>query len=48
MSTELWARPIEDLAPDLRERRVSPVDLAESVLERIERHDDTLLGYARG
>ena len=45
MSTELWARPIEDLAPDLRARRVSPVDLAESVLERIEQHDGTLLSY---
>lgn len=45
MSTELWARSIEDLAPDIRAGRVSPVELTESVLERIKRHDATLLSY---
>jgi aspartyl-tRNA(Asn)/glutamyl-tRNA(Gln) amidotransferase subunit A len=46
MSNELWARSIEDLAPDLRAGRVSPVELVESTLERIEQHDATLLSYA--
>ena len=45
MSTELWARSIEELAPDLRAGLVSPVALTESVLERIEQHDGTLLSY---
>ena len=45
MSAELWARPIEDLAPDVRAGRVSPVELTESVLDRIQRHDDKLLSY---
>ena len=45
MSNELWARSIEELAPDLRAGRVSPVALTESVLERIRQHDGTLLSY---
>lgn len=45
MSAELWARSIEELAPDLRAGRVSPVALMESVLERIKQHDGTLLSY---
>ena len=45
MSTELWARSIEELAPDLRAGRVSPVELVESTLERIKQHDGTLLSY---
>jgi aspartyl-tRNA(Asn)/glutamyl-tRNA(Gln) amidotransferase subunit A len=45
MSAELWTRPIESLAPDLRAGRVSPVELAESALDRIRRHDDRLHSY---
>ena len=45
MSTELWSRSIESLAPDLRTGRVSPVDLTEAVLERIGLHDDVLKSY---
>ena len=45
MSTELWARSIEELAPDLRAGRISPVELVESTLERIKQHDGTLLSY---
>jgi aspartyl-tRNA(Asn)/glutamyl-tRNA(Gln) amidotransferase subunit A len=45
MSTELWSRSIEELAPDIRDGRVSPVELTEAVLERIKQHDDTLLSY---
>ena len=45
MSTELWSRSIESLAPDLRTGRVSPVDLTEAVLDRIGRHDEVLKSY---
>lgn len=45
MSAELWARTIEDLAPDIRAGRVSPVALTESALDRIKQHDGTLLSY---
>lgn len=46
MSDELWARPIERLAPDVRAGRVSPVALAETALERIGSYDQALLSYA--
>ena len=45
MSAGLWSRSIESLAPDLRSRRVSPVDLTEAVLERIRQHDGMLKSY---
>jgi aspartyl-tRNA(Asn)/glutamyl-tRNA(Gln) amidotransferase subunit A len=45
MSEELWVRPIESLAPDVRAGRVSPVALVEAALDRIGRYDEALLSY---
>jgi aspartyl-tRNA(Asn)/glutamyl-tRNA(Gln) amidotransferase subunit A len=45
MTQELWTRPIESLAPDVRAGRVSPVALAEAALDRIQRYDEALLSY---
>ena len=36
---ELAFAPIEALAPKLKSKDISPVDLAELALARIERHD---------
>ena len=45
MSRELWAEPIEALAPRLRAGDLSPVTLAETYLDRIRRYDATLHSY---
>ena len=45
MSEPLWTRSIDELAPELRAGRVSPVALTEAVLERIEQHDGALQSY---
>ncbi len=45
MSTPLWARPIEWLAPRVRAGKVSPVTLTEACLERIAHHDGDLLSF---
>lgn len=45
MSTPLWARPIDWLAPRVRAGKVSPVTLTEACLERIARHDGDLLSF---
>ena len=45
MSRELWAEPIESLAPRLRAGKLSPVALAETYLDRIQRYDATLHSY---
>jgi len=45
MSRELWAEPIEALAPRLRAGELSPVTLAETYLDRIRRYDATLHSY---
>ncbi len=39
---ELWSRPIESLAPDLRSGKLSPVDLTEAYLARIAAVDPLL------
>ena len=45
--TDLCDLEIGELVPELRERRVSPVELTESYLERIERLDPQLNTYIR-
>jgi aspartyl-tRNA(Asn)/glutamyl-tRNA(Gln) amidotransferase subunit A len=45
MSAEIWARPIETLAPELRRGDVSPVELVDATLARIERVDKTLQSF---
>ena len=47
MSGDLCTRTIEDLAPDLREGRVSPLDVTSEALERIREHDDDLVLKSR-
>ena len=42
---ELVYRPITELARLIREGRVSPVELTQAYLERIEKHDGTLRAY---
>ena len=41
----IWL-PIDDLAQRIRERKLSPVELAEAFLERSERHGGKLNAYA--
>jgi len=45
MSRELWAQPIETLAPSIRAGKLSPVTLAEACLERIEKTDARLNSF---
>ena len=45
MSVALWERSIDELAPALRARTISPVALTEACLERIARHDDKLKSF---
>ncbi|MBF6570755.1 MAG: Asp-tRNA(Asn)/Glu-tRNA(Gln) amidotransferase subunit GatA [Candidatus Binataceae bacterium] len=45
MTAELWTQPIESLAPAIRAGRLSPVELAQSCLERIARVDDKLKSF---
>ena len=42
---EPWVRPIEELAPEIRAGRLSPVDLTAAALERIQALDDRLQSY---
>ena len=42
---EAWAKPISALAPLIRDRRLSPVELLESYLDRIERLDGRLKAF---
>jgi len=45
VSVALWERSIDELAPALRARTISPVALTEACLERIARHDDKLKSF---
>lgn len=45
MSNELWRQPIEALAPQLRSRRISPVDLVDESLARIAAFDGDLQSF---
>ena len=45
--TDLWELDITQLGPLLRERNVSPIDLTDAYLERIERVDPRLNTYIR-
>lgn len=45
MRTPLWARPIAELAPKIRDGKVSPVALAEACLDRIARYDGRLKSF---
>src|SRR5581483_3221807 len=45
MAVELWRLPISELAPLLRGRELSPVELAEAALRRIEALNDRLLAF---
>src|SRR5512137_1168471 len=45
MSAEIFLQPIEELAPNLRARKLSPVALTEAFLDRIRRHDGALLSF---
>jgi aspartyl-tRNA(Asn)/glutamyl-tRNA(Gln) amidotransferase subunit A len=45
MTAALWERSIDELAPALRARTISPVALTEACLERIVRHDDKLKSF---
>lgn len=45
MTAELWREPIEALAPQIRARQVSPVDLLGSCLDRIGRLDGDLKSF---
>ncbi|WP_068636762.1 amidase [Thauera butanivorans] len=47
MSGELHYREISELAPLIRERRLSPVELTEAMLARIDTLDSQLHAYAR-
>jgi len=42
---DLWAQPIEKLAPAIRAGKVSPVALTEACLDRIAQTDDQLLSF---
>jgi aspartyl-tRNA(Asn)/glutamyl-tRNA(Gln) amidotransferase subunit A len=45
MTRELWRQPIEELAPAIREGKVSPVALTEACLDRIARLDGKLESF---
>lgn len=45
MTTPLWARSIESLAPMVRTGKVSPVTLTETCVERIAQHDGKLSSF---
>jgi aspartyl-tRNA(Asn)/glutamyl-tRNA(Gln) amidotransferase subunit A len=45
MTTELWSRPIESLAPAIRAGTLSPVTLTEAVLDRIQKLDGRLQSF---
>ena len=45
MNSELWAQPIETLAPSIRAGKLSPVTLVEACLERIEKTDTRLNSF---
>jgi aspartyl-tRNA(Asn)/glutamyl-tRNA(Gln) amidotransferase subunit A len=45
VSPALWAEPIEALAPRLRARQLSPVELTQACLDRIAQVDDRLLSF---
>lgn len=45
MSTELWAQPIETLAPAIRSGALSPVALTEACLDRIAEVDGRLRSF---
>jgi len=45
VTPELWARPIETLAPAIRAGKLSPVALTEASLERIEAIDGKLMSF---
>jgi Asp-tRNA(Asn)/Glu-tRNA(Gln) amidotransferase A subunit family amidase len=45
--TDLWELDITELGPLLRERKVSPIDLTDAYLDRIERVDPRLNTYIR-
>ena len=45
MTPPLWAQPIEQLAPQLRAGKLSPVALTQTCLERIESFDDRLHSF---
>ena len=47
MSAELWARPIESLAPAIRDGKLSPVALTEAYLDRIARLDERVVPAGR-
>ena len=47
MSVEVLDRPIEVLGPEVRAGRLSPVALVEASLDRIRRHDETLLSFVQ-
>jgi aspartyl-tRNA(Asn)/glutamyl-tRNA(Gln) amidotransferase subunit A len=47
MSGDAWDRPIEALAPDIRSGRLSPVELAEAMLDRIARLDGALGSFVQ-
>lgn len=45
MTTELINQPIEKLAPLIRKREISPVELTQSILNQIKAHNETLNAY---
>ena len=45
MSPALWAEPIEALAPRIRGKALSPVELTQACLDRIGQVDDRLLSF---
>ena len=47
MSAEPLNRPIEDLVPELRDGRLSPVTLVEAALARIGKHDEKLQSFVQ-
>jgi aspartyl-tRNA(Asn)/glutamyl-tRNA(Gln) amidotransferase subunit A len=45
MSDAVWNEPIEALAPKLRSKSLSPVELFDACMARIEHHDDALQSF---
>lgn len=47
MSNDLALKSIEELAPLIRDKKISPVDVTESVLKRVEKYDSKVNSYIK-
>ena len=41
----LWSQPIENLAPEIQTGRLSPVDIIDTLMERIDTYDGEIKSF---